>query len=444
MDKNQQLLLLCGCMIAGNSMQAENKQTQENSKPNVIIIYSDDQGALDLNCYGAKDLYTPNIDSLAARGTKFTQFYAAPVSSVSRGSLLTGQFPRRSGVVTNVIGDSGLAPEKETIAERLRDNGYRTALIGKWHLGESMRLGPNAQGFDYFWGFRGGLIDSYSHLGGDTNHDLWRNEHPIYAEGKYFTDENVQEIKHFIQQDDEKPFFIYWASNIVHYPLMPREKWVNYYAGLPKPRQMYAAYISTLDEYVGELWSFLKTNGLDENTILIFQSDNGHSLETRSYGWGGYCGEMRGGKDSLFEGGIKVPSIISWPGHLPEGEVRDQLASHVDWFPTIVDLCGVSSDNMEVDGRTLVPLIKDANIASPHEELHFDFLFEYWALRKGDWKLIMNPVDVLPHGKQNKMKGPFLVNLREDPSETTNLADKCPEKLEELMQARREYVESLK
>ena len=398
----------------------------QDTKPNVIIIYTDDQGSLDAHCYGADDLCTPNIDALAEKGTKFTQFYAAPVSSVSRGNLLSGQFSRRCGVVTNVIGNSGLRPEDETIAERMRDNGYRTALIGKWHLGESMEKGPNNNGFEYFWGFRGGLIDSYSHLGGDTHHDLWRNEHPIYESGKFFTQGNIEEMKRFIQQKDDRPFFIYWASNIPHYPLLPHEKWINYYSDLPKPRQMYAAYVSTLDQYIGELREFLKNEGLEENTILIFQSDNGHSLETRSYGQGGYCGNMRGAKDSLFEGGIKVPAIISWPGHLPEGEVRDQLAMNIDWFPTIVDLCGVSQENMDVDGKSLVPLIKDNSVESPHDALHFDFLFEYWALRKGDWKLIMNPVDILPNGKSNKMKGLFLVNLREDSTESTNVADRWP------------------
>ena len=307
-----------------------------------------------------------------------------------------------------------------------------------------MEKGQNANGFEYFWGFRGGLIDSYSHLGSDTNHDLWRNEHSIYSEGNYFTEENIREIKHFIQQNDDKPFFIYWASNIPHYPLMPREKWVKYYSGLPKPRQMYAAYVSTLDEYVGQLMDFLHYEGLEDNTIVIFQSDNGHSMEVRSYGQGGYCGELRGAKDSLFEGGIRVPAIISWPGHLPQGETRNQLAMNIDWFPTIVDLCEVSDADMNVDGKSLVPLIKDNSVESPHDALHFDFLFEYWAIRHGDWKLISNPVDILPNGKQNKLKGLYLFNLRNDSTESVNVADRYPDQMEKLLQMRKQFVENCK
>lgn len=433
MDKTY--LALLGCLCLGSAQARD-------SKPNVIIIYTDDQGSLDAGCYGATDLQTPNIDSLASRGTRFTRFYAAPVSSVSRGGLLSGQFSRRCGVVTNVIGNSGLRPETETIAERLRDNGYRTALIGKWHLGETMEKGPNANGFEYFWGFRGGLIDSYSHLGSDTNHDLWRNEHPIYSQGNFFTEENLREIKHFIQQQDERPFFIYWASNIPHYPLLPHEKWVKYYSNLPKPRQMYAAYVSTLDEYIGQLMDFLRYEGLEDDTIVIFQSDNGHSMEVRSYGQGGYCGNMRGAKDSLFEGGIRVPAIISWPGHLPQGELRDQMAMNIDWFPTIVDLCGVPAEGMDVDGKSLVPVINDGSMESPHDALHFDFLFEYWALIKDGWKLIANPVDIFPNGKQEKLKGLYLFDLRNDSTESTNVADVYPEKLQELLQVRKEFVES--
>ena len=414
----------------------------QNAKPNVILIYTDDQGALDANCYGASDLYTPNIDALANEGVRFTQFYAAPVSSISRACLMSGQFSKRAGVVTNVIGNAGLRPEKETIAERLKANGYRTALIGKWHLGETMEIGPNAQGFDYFYGFRGGLIDSYSHLGGDTHHDLWRNEQHIYSFGNFFTDENIKEIKRFIQEDKNQPFFVYWASNIPHYPLLPHEKWIEYYAQLPIPRKMYAAYISTLDEYIGQLRTFLKSEGLDKNTIIIFQSDNGHSLETRSYGQGGYCGNLRGAKDSLFEGGIRVPAIISWPGILPEGEVRNQVAMNIDWFPTIVDLCQLSVEGMEVDGKSLVPILNDASLKSPHDVLHFDF-WTRWALRCGDWKLLKDPMDVKPNGKSTEIKGLFLVNLKNDSTESVNVIEQYPEKVKELLNLRKEYELSL-
>lgn len=437
MDKKS-FILIGGCLLAGT---VEAKQV----RPNVIIIYTDDQGTLDANCFGAKDLYTPNIDSLAIHGIRFTQFYAAPVSSASRASLLTGQYTKRAGLTGNA-GWKGLPLEKETIAERMRKNGYQTACIGKWHLGSWKEYAPNARGFDYFWGFRGGCIDSYSHFyywGGPNKHDLWRNEQEIYEPGKFFTDETLKEVKGFIKdRDKERPFFLYWAVNIPHYPLQPSEKWLDYYSKLPNPRRMYAAFVSTFDEYLGELRTFLTSQGLDENTIVIFQSDNGHSTEVRTFGGGGYCGDYRGGKFSLFEGGIRVPAIVSWIGHLPEGEVRNQIAMNVDWFPTIAELCNISTGGLELDGKSLVPLIEDGTLESPHDVLHFDFE-KQWAVRYGDWKLISNAIDVLPNDKNKVLEGLYLANLKENPSESENLKDKYPEKVKELLILRKQYEESL-
>ena len=206
-------------------------------------------------------------------------------------------------------------------------------MIGKWHLGDRIEQGPNAQGFDYFWGIRGGCVDNYSHFyywGGPNRHDLWQNEREIYSPGNFFAAENLKEIKKFATEDKEKPFFIYWAVNIPHYPLQPSEKWLDYYADLPNPRRMYAAFVSTFDDYLGELRTFLAAEGLADNTILIFRSDNGHSMEERTFRGGGYSGPYRAGKFSLFEGGIRVPALICWPKELPQGEVRDQVANTAD------------------------------------------------------------------------------------------------------------------
>lgn len=205
---------------------------------------------------------------------------------------------------------------------------------------------------------------------------------------------------------------------------------------------MYAAFVSTFDDYLGELRTFLTSQGLDKNTILIFQSDNGHSTEVRTFGGGGYCGDYRGGKFSLFEGGIRVPAIVSWPGHFPEGEVREQVAMNIDWFPTIAELCDLNTEGLELDGKSLVPLIKNGTLESPHEVLHFDFE-KQWAVRSGEWKLINNAIDVLPNDKNKILNGLFLSNLKEDPTESTNLKDKYPKKVEELLQLRKQYEESV-
>lgn len=413
-------------------------------KPNVIIIYTDDQGTLDLNCYGASDLLTPNIDALAAEGVRFTQFYAAPVSSVSRANLLSGQFSKRAGVTTNVAG-KGLPLEKETLAERMKDNGYATALIGKWHLGDEAEYSPNRRGFDYFWGFRGGCVDNYSHFfywGGPNKHDLWENEQEIFSYGDFFTEKSLQQMKSFIENNNQaKPFFVYWAVNIPHYPLQGHPKWLEYYSNLENPRRMYAAFLSTLDDYVGDLRSYLEKNNLLENTIIVFQSDNGHSMETRTFGGGGYCGDYRAAKFSLFEGGIRVPAIIRYPAKLPQNTVRDQLAMNIDWFPTIVDLCGISSENMQVDGKSLVSVMVE-NVETPHDVLHFDF-GNQWAVRSGDWKLIHKAVDVKPNSSTLIDADYFLANIKMDRTESKNLSSEYPEIQQELLKKRNEYLNSL-
>ena len=434
MNIKQLILTTSGLLLAG-IVEAQ------SAHPNVILIYTDDHGSLDVNCFGAKDLCTPHMDALANQGVRFTQFYGAAVSSVSRASLLTGQFAKRAGLTVNAGGNSFLPVEKETIAERMKSNGYRTALIGKWHLGDRIEQGPNAQGFDYFWGIRGGCVDNYSHFyywGGPNRHDLWQNEREIYSPGNFFAAENLKEIKKFATEDKEKPFFIYWAVNIPHYPLQPSEKWLDYYADLPNPRRMYAAFVSTFDDYLGELRTFLAAEGLADNTILIFQSDNGHSMEERTFRGGGYSGPYRAGKFSLFEGGIRVPAIICWPKELPQGEVRDQVAMNIDWFPTLVGLCGLSAD---VDGKSLLPLIKDGSKPSPHKALHFDF-GKQWAVRCGEWKLIANPHDVTPEGEKvlNEL---FLSNLEKDNTEHMNFKDQYPEKVKELQAMRDAFERSL-
>lgn len=417
--------------------------------PNVIVIYADDQGVLDLGCYGTPDIKTPNIDYLAEKGTRFTQFYAAPVSSASRASLLTGQFCKRAGEAAN-SGLYGLPVEKETLAQRLKTTGYNTALIGKWHLGTHETITPTRRGFDYFWGFLGGCVDSYSHFyywGGANQHDLWKNETEIYRPGAFFVEENVKEIKGFIDQNDDAPFFVYWAANIPHYPYQPTEKWINYYKAhfpkMPLNRQMYAAFVSTLDESVGELLTYLKAKGLDKNTVIIYQADNGYSTEDRAFGGGGYNGPYRGCKFSLFDGGIRVPSIISWPGVLPEGQVLDQITMNIDWFPTLVELTGSSKEGMDVDGKNLLPLIRNKNLPSPHEVLYFDFL-DQWAVKKGAWKLIGNPVETKEGNyRENLEEKYFLSNVVTDPSEQINYYQQKPEIVKELMSLREQYVKSI-
>ncbi len=420
-----------------------------DERPNVIVIYTDDQGTLDLGCYGTSDIHTPNIDAIAAKGTRFTQFYAAPVSSASRASLLTGQFCRRAGEMANSwIG--GMACDKETIAERMKKGGYNTAIFGKWHVGSHPMISPNKRGFDHFFGFKGGCEDSYSHFfhwAGANFHDLWENEKEIYRNGKFLVDETFVEMKNFIdRQPADNPFFVYWAINIPHYPYQPKEKWVNYYEEnfpqMKANRKQYAAFVSTMDEVIGQMTDYLAEKGLDKNTIIIFQSDNGYSAEAPAWGGGGYRGDYRGCKFSMFEGGIRVPAIISYPGVVPEGEVRDQMAMNIDWFPTIVDLTGITDDDMDVDGKSLVPILRNKKKSSRHDVLYFDFL-DQWAVRKGEWKLIYNVTDSDDGNKRPTIKGYYLTNVEKDPSERKNYADEHPEIVKELTEMREKWVASI-
>lgn len=411
-------------------------------KPNVILIYTDDQGSIDLNCYGATDLKTPHLDGLAARGVRFTQFYAAaPVCSPSRAAVLTGRYPQNAGVPGNVgseKGRSGMPSEQVTVAEFMRHAGYRTGHIGKWHLGYTPDTMPNGQGFDESFGHMGGCIDNWSHFfywNGPNRHDLWRNGKEIWEDGRYFPELMIEESESFISRHRDDPFFIYWAINVPHYPLQGLEKWRRVYRDLPAPRRMYAAFVSTMDEIIGQLLSIVEASGLSRDTIVIFQSDHGHSMEERTFGAGGNSGPYRGAKFSLFEGGIRVPAIISWPGHLPEGQVRGQFASAIDWLPTIAELCDLNPPSHSIDGRSLVPILRSATAPDRHARFFWETGSRQrpqWAVRSGAWKLIGNPRDPSNKGPLTENDQRFLINLAYDHRERSNLANTYPEKVSEL------------
>ncbi len=428
-------------------------------QPNVIIVYTDDQGSVDAHCYGSEDIETPNIDRLAATGIRFTQMLApSAICSASRAGLLTGQFPARAGVPANVSsekGNSGMPTEKVTMAELFGAAGYATGHIGKWHLGYTPETMPNAQGFDYSFGHMGGCIDNYSHFfywQGPNRHDLWRNGEEIWRDGEYFGDLMVDEVTRYISDHRDGPFFIYWAINWPHYPLQGTSKWREKYADLPHPRDKYATFVSTTDELLGNMLDHLESVGLREKTIVLFQSDHGHSVEERTFGGGGSAGPYRGHKGTLFEGGLRVPSVVSWPGNLPEGEVRDQLVCGIDWFPTLAELSGVPlPENNRIDGESIVSVLKNGDADTPHGQLYWRLGGNpenaKWAVRDGDWKLLGNanenvkPQGAVPLTKEDKVG--FLVNLSEDIGESKNVAKEHPQVVERLIDLREEYEASI-
>mgnify|MGYP006074247341 FL=1 len=402
-------------------------------KPNVIIILTDDQGTLDLNCYGSKDLQTPHMDAIAEQGVRFTQFYAASaICSPSRAALLTGKTPGTAGVPGNVgLSGKGLPSSEVTIAEEFKKGGYATALIGKWHLGHTQGSDPNGQGFGYFFGHRVGCIDNYSHFfywSGPNKHDLWRNDKEVFYDGEFFPDLMVKEAGQFMEKNKAKPFFIYFAMNSPHYPYQGSPKWLKHYDDnkVPYPRNLYAAFLSTVDERIGALRKKIKDLDLEKDTIIVFQSDHGASTEGRAHGGGGNAGPHKGAKGSLYEGGIRVPSIISWPGHLPQNTVRKQLSTACDWYPTLLELCDLPPAEHKLDGKSLLPVIRSAEAPTAHSIFHWKYS-KMTVVREGKWKLVI------------RNKKPELYDLPDDLGETKSLVKEHPEIVSRLTKQSQVY-----
>lgn len=427
------------------------------TQPNIILVYTDDQGSVDAGCYGSDDLYTPTIDRIAETGVRFTNMYApSAICSASRAGLLTGRIPARAGVPANVSsskGKPGMPSSEITIAEMLKSNGYKTGHIGKWHIGYTPDTMPNGQGFDYSFGHMGGCIDNYSHFFywvGPNRHDLWRQGREIWRDGEYFGDLMVEECKEFITRNKEQPFFIYWAINWPHYPLQATNKWRLKFKDLPHPRDKYAAFMSTTDELVSRVLDHLEKAGLRENTIFIFQSDHGHSVEERTFGGGGSAGNLRGHKGNLFEGGIKVPSVVSWPAKIPQGEIRDQFVTGTDWWPTLAEWTDakIPTDH-KLDGKSIAGVIANPHMQSPHERYYWQLgnKLGQWVMREGDWKLYAKAREnIRPRGVPEMTKEDkklFLVNLRDDPGEKRNWAGDFADKVKRLSEFARSYQADL-
>lgn len=424
-------------------------------QPNVIIIYADDQGSVDAPGFGEQDLELPHLKALADGGVRLTQCYApAPVCSPSRAGLLTGRYPFRAGVSNNISstrGDAGMPGSEVTMAEMFKAAGYATGHFGKWHLGFTPETMPNAQGFEYSFGHMGGCIDNYSHFfywEGPNRHDLYRNGEEIHADGQYFPDLVVAEANRFVDAHREQPFFLYVALNMPHYPYQGKEAWLKYYEdkGLPYPRNLYAAFMSSMDDVTGALLDHLEAAGLAGDTIVVYQGDNGHSTEERAHSGGGSAGPYRGAKFSMFEGGIRTPAVIRWPGHLPAGAVRDQMAHGCDWLPTLAELSGVPLPDQTLDGLSLTEVLRNADAPSPHDHLIWQVgkgTHAAWAVRKGDWKLNVNTTDPTQPRGSALVDSIFLVNLREEPGEQKNLAGQHPDIVQELTAIHQSWLDSI-
>ncbi len=419
-----------GGALLGAMAAREGRGQAAGRKPNVILLYADDLGIGDLGCYGCKDIQTPHLDALAASGARLTNYYsAAPVCSPSRAALLTGLSPQRAGVPTNVRAGKdvvGLPGDRVTIAEVLKHQGYATAHFGKWHLGTAPESLPTGQGFDESFGHHYGCISYYSHIfSWDPKlgpvHDLWRNGKEVHEDGQYMTELITREALRFIGEKKDKPFFLYLPYNAPHYPMEAPEKWLKMYEGMEGNRRPYAAMVSCMDDSIGRIIARLRELGLLENTLIIFASDNGPSDEVRTKldpkgPRPGSTGPFRGSKFGLLEGGIRMPCIASWPGHIEAGTIYDAPAISMDVLPTIATAAGAKCPE-GIEGRNHL-----ADGDGPKERTLFWESGGQRAVRRGDWKLYV------PQKGQ-----PQLYDLAADPGETKDLATDKPELARQLL-----------
>lgn len=416
----------------------------EARRPNIIIFLADDLGIGDVGCYDCKDIATPTIDALAGAGVRFTDYYcAAPICAPSRAAMLTGRYPTRIGLSTqkNIASGmdmSGLPTGEVTIAELAGQAGYATAALGKWHLGSTHDCQPNSQGFDYFFGHHASCLDSYSHFYYASEpfyHDLYRNREEVYRDGRYLTDLVTEEAVRFIDEHREQPFLIYVAYNLPHYPMVAPGRFLRRYDHLPRDRRDYAALVAAMDESMGIIMGQLKKRGLTNDSFVFFTSDNGAASPSQRGEGGGSNAPYREYKISLFDGGIHMPAIVSWPGTIPEGQVRHQLSICMDVFNTVAGIMGVGlPEDRVIDGQDWMPFLKDSSKAG-HDALFFEWAGQA-AVRQGSWKLVRDGFINQRISRQNRATGEeaiFLTDMSRDPGEKTNLRRQHADVVEQLL-----------
>lgn len=392
----------------GDTTSIENELADE--KPNIIIVYADDMGYL-LGCYGSELAETPHIDSLARHGARFTNGYvSACVCSPSRAALLTGRYQQRTGHDGNTTANGQELDENEqTIADVLKARGYRTGLVGKWHLGhfESNQL-PLSKGFDYFIGNTGNITDEIHHYykGNEKVKDI--SSHPRTT-GRW-----VLESKKFINESKDEPFFLYLSLHAIHTPLAANKRAMNKYSHYkPKRKQRLAAVVDEVDKAVGDIMEHLRKLSLEENTLVFFISDNGLG---RLKGINIDNGGLRGRKWQLFEGGIRIPYIVYWKGKILPNQTINEPVIQLDVLPTVLSALE-DSVSLAMDGVDLLPLLEGNTDTLERERLYWRFGSQY-AIRKGNYKLVKAFAD---------QETPYLFDLEDDISETKDISEEKPE-----------------
>ncbi len=421
-------------------------QSRQAKRPNIVFLFADDLGYGDLGCYGNQAIKTPHLDRMAAEGMRLTDFHVpAPVCCPSRGGFLTGRYPQRNGLFTNIRNDmvnygyrytmleyatspemtQGLDPREVTIGQALKTAGYTTGIVGKWDSGRSYPDLPPQRGFDYFYGFANTGIDYWTHERYGVP-SMFRGNELIEEEG-YATNLFRREALRFIDENKDRPFFLYVPFNAPHGPSnlertgpQAPEEYVRLYGEPPgTARERYLGNISCLDAACGAIIDRLKQHGLDENTLVIFSSDNGTTSIGRNE-------PFRGWKGQMYEGGIRVPCIARWPGRIPMGATSDEFCGTLELFPTLLQLAGAERpQGVKLDGYDILPVLA-GKAQSPRKN-------QFWELRGsrgarvGEWKWVLETKRgvVPPEDAPGE-----LYNLEDDPGETRDLASEKPDILE--------------
>ncbi len=441
------------------TLSCQPQKSQQSRLPNIVIVFTDDQGYGDVGCFGATGFQTPHLDKMANEGMKFTNFYSAqPVCSASRAGLLTGCYPNRLGISGALFPhhEIGIADSEITIAEMLREKGYKTAIFGKWHLGHHEQFLPLQHGFDEYTGLpysndmwpikldgtratidegRGNFPDLPLVEGNETIELITSFEGQDMLTTLY-----TEKAIDFIKRNRDNPFFLYVPHTMPHVPLGVSEKFRG-----KSEQGMYGDVMMEIDWSVGQIMNALQTHDLEKNTILIFTTDNGPWLNYGNHA--GSSGGLREGKTTSWEGGQRVPCIVKWPGNIPSGTVCNQLASSIDFFPTLASIVGGELPDHKIDGVNIIDLWKGNFNEKPRKELYYYFNENNLnAVRKGNWKL------VFPHTYQSYEAtipandghgGPRinvvldsleLYNLIRDPGERYNVIDLYPDIVAELQE----------
>ena len=431
-QKNRDVSLLAALTLASFMTV----HAAEAKKPNIVYVVADDLGWKDVGFNGSTDIKTPNIDKLAAEGVTFGQFYTQPMCTPTRAALLTGRYPNRYGLQTLVIpsvSTYGLATDEWLLPQALKDVGYQTAIIGKWHLGHGDRkYWPHQRGFDYQYGPLIGELDYFTH----EEHGVvdWYRDNKVVKEKGYTTTLLGNDaVKYINARDDATPFYLYLAFNAPHTPYQAPQEYIDRHKNIEDPtRRTYAGMVACLDDAIGRVVAALDQKKLRGNTLIVFQSDNGG---TRNAMFTGVMadvskikipcdnGPYREGKGTLYEGGTRVCALANWPGHIRAGTTVNEMIHVVDMYPTLVNLAGASTAKSKpLDGLDVWPAVSEGK-PSPRTEIVYNIEPFRAAIRQGDWKLIWRTL--LPSSVE-------LYNLAQDPSEKDNVAAAHPDRVAEL------------